>query len=749
VAITPLDKKISQMADVAPSLGMYIPLVDLTQPVASQNVRSSLSAIQTLISSGSVSSFSAGNLSPLFTTSVATATTTPELTFSLSGQSSNRVFAGPSAGAAAAPTFRALVAADIPNLSSVYQAANANLAAISLLTTTSYGLGILESADAAAARTYLGVGSGTGTVTSVNLTAPAAGITVAGGPITTSGSITLALADDLAALEALSGTNTIYYRSGTSTWSAVTIGTNLTFSAGTLSASGGSGTIGGSSGSTDNALIRADGTGGSTIQSSNVTLADSGTALVFSGAAGLTATGTNVDVSLTPGSTGKNLLTRALWVNGALIADVLYFKGGPGGAGSTASIAFDSTDTTFGTNVSSRISFVDDGAYGAHMTFCTRSSGGAGTTTTEWMRLTSGSSGGGNLLIGTTSTTGLTGTGGLKINSSTASSSTTTGALIVAGGVGVGGALSLGTALTVANGGTGRATSTTAYGLLAAGTTATGAHQTLAAGATTEILVGGGASALPIWTTATGSGAPVRGTGPTLSQVGIGGAPVSTHAIAVHSSTADVVMGNNGVQAFFPALAGRGLFIQRDGIAGAHLFSAAQSSTFIGLQTDGTLASPTATTTGRSFAVSSSAFDGTNYYVHSRIRQEATQDQTASLRGAMMAFDTILTGATSLAERARISGAGNLLVGTTSDVTGPGKIKALGIEDTPIGATTPSTGAFTSIINGSTTLLQTSVSLTDGAGAQVGTLTNAPLAGNPTKWLAINDNGTTRYVPSW
>jgi len=70
--------------------------------------------------------------------------------------------------------------------------------------------------------------------------------------------------------------------------------------------------------------------------------------------------------------------------------------------------------------------------------------------------------------------------------------------------------------VTVAQGGTGRATSTTAYGLIAAGTTATGAHQTLAAGATTEILVGGGASALPVWTAATGSGSPVRATSPTL-----------------------------------------------------------------------------------------------------------------------------------------------------------------------------------------------------------------------------------------
>lgn len=43
---------------------------------------------------------------------------------------------------------------------------------------------------------------------------------------------------DLAALAALTGTNTIYYRSGTNAWTAVTIGTGLSFSAGTLQTSG-------------------------------------------------------------------------------------------------------------------------------------------------------------------------------------------------------------------------------------------------------------------------------------------------------------------------------------------------------------------------------------------------------------------------------------------------------------------------------------------------------------------------------
>ena len=48
-----------------------------------------------------------------------------------------------------------------------------------------------------------------------------------------------------------------------------------------------------------------------------------------------------------------------------------------------------------------------------------------------------------------------------------------------------------------------------------------------------------------------------------------------------------------------------------------------------------------------------------------------------------------------------------------------------------------------------TTLLCTSVALTNGAAAAAGTLTNAPVAGNPTKWIPINDNGTVRYIPAW
>lgn len=38
---------------------------------------------------------------------------------------------------------------------------------------------------------------------------------------------------------------------------------------------------------------------------------------------------------------------------------------------------------------------------------------------------------------------------------------------------------------------------------------------------------------------------------------------------------------------------------------------------------------------------------------------------------------------------------------------------------------------------------------TTGAAAAVGTLTNAPTAGNPAFWMPVNISGTTRYIPCW
>ena len=71
---------------------------------------------------------------------------------------------------------------------------------------------------------------------------------------------------------------------------------------------------------------------------------------------------------------------------------------------------------------------------------------------------------------------------------------------------------------------------------------------------------------------------------------------------------------------------------------------------------------------------------------------------------------------------------------------------------TPIlGAATGTSLSLTGDIStgDATYLHKTTVALTNAAAGSLGTLANAPAAGNPTKWVTINDNGTPRSIPTW
>lgn len=69
----------------------------------------------------------------------------------------------------------------------------------------------------------------------------------------------------------------------------------------------------------------------------------------------------------------------------------------------------------------------------------------------------------------------------------------------------------------------------------------------IAAGLTTEILVGGGAGAFPVWTTVTGTGAPVRATAPTLVSPVVTGLTETVYTITDGASV-DLDPDNGGIQ---------------------------------------------------------------------------------------------------------------------------------------------------------------------------------------------------------
>ena len=95
----------------------------------------------------------------------------------------------------------------------------------------------------------------------------------------------------------------------------------------------------------------------------------------------------------------------------------------------------------------------------------------------------------------------------------------------------------------------------------------------------------------------------------------------------------------------------------------------------------------------------------------------------------------------------------------TDSATNAGGTIDTGISRGAAGRVTVGTGAAGSFAgsvkltdlytNNATYLIRTNTTLTDVAGLAVGTLTNAPTAGDPTKWIGFDDNGTLRKIPTW
>ena len=159
---------------------------------------------------------------------------------------------------------------------------------------------------------------GTGTVTSVTGTAPVSVATGTTTPVISMAAATGSVNGYLTSTDwttfnskapATSGTS-ILYGNGSGGFSNVTIGTNLTFSSGTLNATGGGGgDVVGPASATDNAIARYNLTTGKLIQNSVVTIDDDGN---MAGADSFKYSGTPPTGTITPGTMWFDASTETL-----------------------------------------------------------------------------------------------------------------------------------------------------------------------------------------------------------------------------------------------------------------------------------------------------------------------------------------------------------------------------------------------------------------------------------------------------
>lgn len=212
----------------------------------------------------------AGAADDIFSVSNSPITLSGNLILGVKTQQANKIFAGPVSGANTAPTFRSLVAADIPNLGAIYQPFASNLSTLGSLepVTNNFILGSAGNwitASPSTVRTILSINNventalstwtGTSTITTLGTIATgtwngtaispakggAAGLT--GVLKATSGVVSAAVSGTDFAPASSGSTASLLAPNGTGGFSNVVVGSGLNLSGGTLTSTAGGGSV--------------------------------------------------------------------------------------------------------------------------------------------------------------------------------------------------------------------------------------------------------------------------------------------------------------------------------------------------------------------------------------------------------------------------------------------------------------------------------------------------------------------------
>lgn len=203
-----------------------------------------------------------------------------------------------------------------------------------------------------------------------------------------------------------------------------------------------------------------------------------------------------------------------------------------------------------------------------------------------------------------------------------------------------------------------------------------------------------------------------------------------------------------------------------DGILNIQVMdSIAALNGYVGRRASGSFAAKTGVLLGETIA----AFHGLGYGAttygttyQGSIQINAAENFTDGAKGSYIKFSTTLIGTAATLEAMRILDNGDVSLGGGDPASteslhvykvigGTRWIKVTGsVAGNPtLDVSGGKLACAATLVLSKATLVETSVALTNGAAAAAGTLLNAPVAGDPTKWFPINDNGTVRYVPSW